>query len=60
MIKEAVEEIWSTPSKDAQVDTWASRMEEVEKSRQINPVERVVKPDLSLAKDWKIDLYHLR
>ncbi|KAJ3981419.1 IkappaB kinase complex IKAP component [Lentinula detonsa] len=69
----AVEEIWAispdsmgfdsqtliTPSLPLQ-DSWAARMDEVEKQRKINPVERIIKPQMDGdGKDWKMKLLEL-
>lgn len=71
----AIEEIWavsiisSAPDGDDQTaasqsqDSWAARMEEAERQRRINPLERVAKPqidgDSSVGKDWKMKLFEL-
>ncbi|KAF8661467.1 hypothetical protein AX16_001304 [Volvariella volvacea WC 439] len=56
-LQEALDEIWFRPEEDG--ETWASRMEEIERKKQVNPVDRVTKPDFLAGKDWKIDLYNL-
>ncbi|KAK7472275.1 putative elongator complex protein 1 [Stygiomarasmius scandens] len=61
----AVEEIWavqpgdlSDPTDSTPRDSWAARMEEAEKNKRVNPVERVPKPEMSADKrDWKLKLY---
>ncbi|KAF5365923.1 hypothetical protein D9758_006686 [Tetrapyrgos nigripes] len=63
----AVEEIWAVPadrsgsaSEAAPLDSWAARMEEAEKNRRINPIERVQKPELSADREsWKLKLFEL-
>ncbi|KAF5354980.1 hypothetical protein D9756_005531 [Leucocoprinus leucothites] len=42
------------PSPDS---TWASRMEEFERNRRVNPVERVPKPEMRKNDGWKMRLY---
>ncbi|KAF8058697.1 pol II transcription elongation factor [Lyophyllum atratum] len=56
-LKLSLEEIWFIPSEDVPVDSWASRMEEVEKKR-VNPVDKVPKPELpSSSNGWRINLF---
>lgn len=63
-LKDAVEEIWAKKLEgedgEAQAplpDSWATRMEEIEKNRRINPVDRVPKPDLTASnQEWKMKL----
>lgn len=63
----AVEEIWvmAIPiDGDGQTqplpDSWATRMEEVQRQRRINPVERVAKPQTDgETGDWKMKLLEL-
>ncbi|ESK87867.1 pol ii transcription elongation factor [Moniliophthora roreri MCA 2997] len=66
-LKTAIDEIWTkTPVVEGQdqepvvpaQDSWAARMEEVERNRRINPAERVPKPDI-LSADWKLKLYEI-
>lgn len=59
-LKEAIEEVWTRSDDEGNpaTDTWASRMAEVEKNRQMNPLDRVSKPDVKGEK-WKIDLYEI-
>lgn len=61
-LENAVEEIWGTPAgeEDKAVhveETWASRMEELEKNKRVNPVERVPKPEMKGKEEWKMRLY---
>jgi len=59
-LKEAVEEIWARSLDEKETeDTWASRMAEIERSRQINPLDKVAKPDVMRLEKWKIGLYDL-
>ncbi|KAJ3966250.1 IkappaB kinase complex IKAP component [Lentinula raphanica] len=69
----SVEEIWSTPTEQTgdetqtalygpPQDSWAARMEEMEKQRRIDPTKRVPRPeldDLGDGKDWKMKLLEL-
>lgn len=61
----AVEDIWARPvttDGDAEVpapDTWLTRMEEAEKRKQINPIDKVPKPDLSQGKGWRMNLFDI-
>ncbi|KAH6913768.1 pol II transcription elongation factor [Coprinopsis sp. MPI-PUGE-AT-0042] len=59
-LKEALEEVWTRSDEEGNpaTDTWATRMAEVEKNRQMNPLDRVSKPDVKGDK-WKIDLYEI-
>lgn len=56
----AVSEIWAKPQEEESetVDTWVSRMEELEKSRRVNPIERVPKPEMGKSEGWKMRLYN--
>ncbi|TFK25707.1 pol II transcription elongation factor [Coprinopsis marcescibilis] len=62
-LKEALEEIWAKPlveDEDGPLpDSWAARMAEAEKNRQINPIDRVPKPDTLRNDKWRIDLYEI-
>jgi len=56
-LKAALEEIWARPAEnEGEPDGWATRMAEVEKSRAINPLDKVPKPDVSQVKDWRVNL----
>ncbi|KAG6836197.1 hypothetical protein H0H93_010463, partial [Arthromyces matolae] len=56
-LKRSLDEIWTKPDEDNSVDSWATRMEQVEKDRRANPVDKVAKPELpSSAKGWRINL----
>ncbi|KDQ56269.1 hypothetical protein JAAARDRAFT_36447 [Jaapia argillacea MUCL 33604] len=61
-LKQAVEEVWTRPPSETQQDEegavgdgWAKRMEQIEKNRMVNPLDKVVKPDVS-AGEWRIPL----
>lgn len=57
----AVEEIWKRPPESdgaiesAPADSWAARMQEYEKQRQTDPLEKVVKPELTKM-EWTLRL----
>jgi elongator complex protein 1 len=49
-LRDVIEEAWRKPSEsgaDAGTESWATRMQEKEKERLINPIERVEKPELN-------------
>lgn len=60
-IQEALDEIW-TRATSAEGDEepeqigWAARMAEIERSKAINPLDKVPKPDLSQAGEWRLKL----
>ncbi|KAL6305119.1 IkappaB kinase complex IKAP component [Sparassis latifolia] len=63
-LKAAVDEIWARPpgpedtgegGDGAPGDTWASRMQEHERQRQTDPLEKVAKPDLA-KQEWTLVL----
>lgn len=66
-LKAALEEVWARPppegedGEDAEpIEGWASRMAEKEKSARVNPLDKVMKPDISHAtRDWRLPLYDL-
>ncbi|KAK7691913.1 hypothetical protein QCA50_005318 [Cerrena zonata] len=63
-LKQAVDEIWKKKSIDDEgAETtdggWAARMEEYEKQRQVDPLDKVTKPDL-VKRDWNPKLSSLR
>ncbi|KNZ72380.1 Elongator complex protein 1 [Termitomyces sp. J132] len=56
-LQSSLEEIWTKPLEENPIDSWATRMEQVEKERRTNPVDKVPKPDLSSSKKgWRINL----
>jgi elongator complex protein 1 len=60
-LREAVGKIWARAEPDSEAvleDTWSSRMAEKEKERLVEPVVRVVKPEVS-EKDWRLDLFDM-
>ncbi|KAK7052844.1 putative elongator complex protein 1 [Paramarasmius palmivorus] len=68
-LKDAIDEIWaktmSNEGREEQgptvptTDSWAARMEEVERNRRINPIDRVTKPEI-LTADWRLKLYEIK
>ncbi|KAK7057777.1 polymerase II transcription elongation factor [Favolaschia claudopus] len=60
---EAVDEIWTKTAADesAQLSSsWAQRMEDKAKERQIDPIERVVKPDVKGNEEWRMNMFIAR
>lgn len=57
----ALEEVWTKPTDEdvAPVDSWAARMEEKERNKAVNPIDKVPKPELPRAENWRIALYEL-
>ncbi|KAF9494179.1 Elongator complex protein 1 [Pleurotus eryngii] len=57
-----LEDIWAKPKTDpdnpdgSNGDTWATRMEEIEKRRLIEPTAKITKPDLRKG-DWRLRLF---
>ena len=60
-LREAIEEIWKRPvvGQEQPVDSWATRMQEKERDRLIEPIERVQKPEMGVA-EWELDLLRTR
>ena len=63
-LRVAVEDIWARPvtDGDAEVsapDTWLARMQGAEERKQINPIDKVSKPDLSQGKGWRMNLFDM-
>ncbi|EGO00816.1 hypothetical protein SERLA73DRAFT_50627 [Serpula lacrymans var. lacrymans S7.3] len=61
-LRNAVEEVWTRPGENAEPnpdDTWAARMQKKEGERLTDPIERVVKPEMSLP-DWGLRLLQLQ
>ncbi|GLB37914.1 hypothetical protein LshimejAT787_0409650 [Lyophyllum shimeji] len=57
-LKLSLEEIWFRPPEEVPVDSWASRMEELEMARRVNPVDKVPKPELPSSNSaWRINLF---
>ncbi|KAG8220454.1 IKI3 family-domain-containing protein [Butyriboletus roseoflavus] len=57
----AIEEIWKKPGieQEQPVDSWAARMQEKERGRLIDPVERVQRPEMGTV-DWRLNLLQTR
>lgn len=59
-LQETLEAIWTKPgSEEVEIrptDSWAQRMEEIEKTQQMNPVDRVPKPEFEQEEGWRIKL----
>lgn len=70
-LMDAVTEIWTKQGEDegagveeggvavplVEGDTWARRMEELEKKRRVNVIERVPRPEIGKREEWKMRLY---
>ena len=60
-LRAAVEEIWTKPASEGEATTeptpdgWAARMLEHEKQRQVNPLDKVTKPELA-KQEWRLRL----
>ena len=56
----SLDEIWFKGPEETPVDSWGSRMEEVEKEKKISAIDKVPKPDqLSHGTNWQIGLLDL-
>jgi hypothetical protein len=57
----ALEEVWTKATDEdvPPIDSWAARMEERERTKAVNPVDKVPKPELSRGENWRIRLYEL-
>ncbi|TFK65584.1 IkappaB kinase complex, IKAP component [Pluteus cervinus] len=62
-LEEVLKEIWAKSDESGgaveQEDTFASRMEEKERNRKIDPLDRVSKPEFGVDKDWRVGLYEV-
>ncbi|KAF9463531.1 pol II transcription elongation factor [Collybia nuda] len=56
-LEEGLEEIWKKPAEENPVDSWASRMEEAENNKRVNPIDKVLKPDLPSNSTWRMNLF---
>jgi elongator complex protein 1 len=55
---EAVEEIWKKSGEDAAPqDSWVQRMEDKARERQVDPIERVDKPDPKATEEWRMKMF---
>jgi elongator complex protein 1 len=57
----ALQEVWTKPTEDdvPPADSWATRMEERERDKAVNPMNKVPKPELPRGENWRIILYEL-
>jgi elongator complex protein 1 len=61
-LREAIEDIWKKPGSAEEpgpVDSWVTRMQEKEKERLIDPIERVPRPEVE-AVEWGLKLLRVR
>ncbi|KAF8845970.1 pol II transcription elongation factor [Paxillus ammoniavirescens] len=61
-LREAIEDIWKKPGSTEEpgpVDSWVTRMQEKEKERLIDPIERVPRPEVE-AVEWGLKLLRVR
>ncbi|RDB24885.1 Elongator complex protein 1 [Hypsizygus marmoreus] len=57
-LKTSLEEIWFRPAEEVPVDSWATRMEEVDMERKTNPIDKVPKPELPSGNGgWRLNLF---
>jgi elongator complex protein 1 len=57
-LKKSLEEVWYKPPEEITPDTWATRMEEIERERKTNPIDKISKPIVGQSdSDWRINLY---
>ena len=56
-LRDTIEEIWKKTGVDQEqpADSWAARMQEKERDRLIEPIERVQKPEMG-AVEFSLDL----
>ncbi|KAG6382066.1 pol II transcription elongation factor [Boletus reticuloceps] len=56
-LREAIEAVWKKPGVEQEepVDSWAARMQEKDRERVTDPIERVQKPEMAVVK-WELDL----
>jgi elongator complex protein 1 len=55
-LKDSLDEIWSKPQEVPLMDSWALRMAEAEKDRNVNVVDKIPKPDIP-SSTWKVTLF---
>lgn len=60
-LREAIEDIWKKPevAQEQPVDSWATRTQEKERDRLIDPIERLQKPEMGVV-EWELDLLQTR
>jgi len=54
-LREAIEEIWPGVEQEQPVESWTARMQEKERDRLIDPIERVQKPEMGVV-EWRLNL----
>ncbi|KAF8132053.1 pol II transcription elongation factor [Boletus edulis] len=56
-LREAIEAVWKKPGVEQEepVDSWAARMQEKDRERLTEPIERVQKPEMAIVK-WELGL----
>jgi len=55
-LREAIEAVWKKPGVEEEpVDSWAARMQEKDRERLMDPIERVQKPEMTVV-EWQLDL----
>ncbi|KAG6888546.1 hypothetical protein C0992_008245 [Termitomyces sp. T32_za158] len=47
-LQRSLNEVWMKPGEETPIDSWATRMEQLEKARRANPVDKV--PELELSR----------
>lgn len=60
-MQDDLDEIWARPmsaegDEEPEPTGWAARMADIEKTKAINPLDKVPKPDISQTKDWRVRL----
>lgn len=60
-LREAIDEVWKKTENEEQqpADSWAARMQDKEKERLVDPIERVQKPDMGVVQ-WELYLLQLK
>ncbi|KAG6878289.1 hypothetical protein C0992_008296 [Termitomyces sp. T32_za158] len=58
-LQSSLNEVWTKPEEETPIDSWATRMEQLEKDRRANPVDKVPKPELSSGNKqrWQMNLF---
>jgi len=62
-LREIIDEIWTTAAEENGAIVpggWASRMAEAERNKAVNLLEKVLKPDISQGKDWRVKLFDVK
>jgi elongator complex protein 1 len=62
-LEETIDEIWRKPSEDGDdqgsVDSWAKRMEDRQRNRQVDPTDKIGRPEINQL-DWKMKIFNVR